>query len=350
MQVNLFGTDSSGFEKASNIIDGLLSDAGIAYQVHKIHDISIFLEKGIESIPAVQVDGGSIVSLCHEEDMNSCIKKIIEPHIKSTTMSTTTRTLFPIDFSENSYHSLSYAMQWVDQVGGTLEAIHVYRPSLMSDADDIVNQSESEELMHAIVDKVASDLNLSGKVSIAQVHREGFAGEILIDQAQHADYIIMSHTGAGNNLKRFFGSVSGELIDHVDRPVLLIPTGSAFVKPSSILYAYDSLPSTAELQHLAKLANALSAKVNLIHISNKDGDFRNIPAEMLDAIDPGVAWSNTAIASTENTADVLLQFADVHGHQIIGLHKRAHSSFAKLFGDSVLIQLKAKSTLPLLIL
>jgi len=62
MDIKIYGTDTSGHQLVKSLISELLLKAKIPFNISEVNDVSKFLAKGIDSIPAIQMNS-QLVSL-----------------------------------------------------------------------------------------------------------------------------------------------------------------------------------------------------------------------------------------------------------------------------------------------
>jgi len=57
LDIKVLGTATSGHQMAVSLINEYLDLANIAHKLEEVTDVSVFINEGLESIPAVNVNG-----------------------------------------------------------------------------------------------------------------------------------------------------------------------------------------------------------------------------------------------------------------------------------------------------
>lgn len=345
MRITLFGTESQVYQRALQTLHRILSGAEVPYHINTVSNVSTFLEKEINSIPAIQVNNEAIISL-NRKNIRQNIEQIISTHI---TCNMTKEIIIPVDYSDYSVFSVKYGQQLAEQLDAQVKALHVYRPKLSPQTLDIDTLAESKEMLNILVDKIND--NADKAYQVEGVHREGFAGEVIMDEAKNAEIILMSNTGAGNNIKRFLGSVSSEVIQQVDCPVFLVPKNAKFEQIKSLLYAYDEMPNEDSISKISDLAQCCNATIEMVHVASADEEVSNDAlVALLENNGHDISFKLTTIHSPDSIAKTLTSHAQNSGHQLLVLDKRKHNFFDRLFGSSVLVDLKEMIDIPIVII
>lgn len=347
MTITLYGTPTQGYYNTMSLIEEALTCRSVTYRMVSNHDLSTFLAEQIDSVPAMQIDDGPILSLGHNGYTAEAVENILNEYLSNQSTMNTKNIIVPVDFSDYSYASLSYAAQLGRQISAGVQALHVYKPELRPDIQDALSPEESEDMLHIMVDKVCDELQLD---TIKSQQLTGFAAEVVVAHAGSQDIILMSNTGKGGNVKQFLGSVSTVIVDKVNCPVLLVPKNAKYEKIQKLAYAYDDVPSKACIDKLIAFAEDCGAVVDFVHVSQEtDEDQLKSIREILAECQTQVALTATSTYNQGNVANTLANYVKEHDVQALVLSKRHHSFIDKLFHKSVFAELKDQLEVPIVV-
>ncbi len=184
--------------------------------------------------------------------------------------------LVPVDFSENSKNALEFAQELALYLDAKIKVIHVMRPIvnteyIQADYDfekDIQSRIQRlNKFMESQINKeVASVLtrtNIKSEVIV------GFAMEKIILHAEKTDtdLIVMGTKGQGGVIDALFGSVSSNVSQKSNCPVLLVPKATKFKDFSKIMYASDFESSSNQLlEDIVDISSRFGADIHLVHV------------------------------------------------------------------------------------
>jgi nucleotide-binding universal stress UspA family protein len=103
------------------------------------------------------------------------------------------------------------------------EAIRGYYGHMAMYPDDPDRTEEARKAAQAETDEVLAGLAgpRPDSVTVKAVH--GFPVEELLNAAKDADMIVLGSRGAGGFTRLMMGSVAGQVAQHADCPVLIVP-------------------------------------------------------------------------------------------------------------------------------
>lgn len=187
--------------------------------------------------------------------------------------------LLAIDGSQPSITAVSVAQRLTLPVGSTIELLTViadepwtYGPwpiPVMPLAPRDMERTQREVL--ARLDDIAMDLAADGR-TIRTMVRQGRAASEIVREADRlgADLILLGARGLGAVDRILVGSVSSEVVDHADCPVLVVRTHGL----GRILMATDGSPD-----------GDLAAR-----FLGPSGIFGTAAIKVLSVVDPGMPW------------------------------------------------------------
>ncbi len=152
--------------------------------------------------------------------------------------------LVPTDFSEVSDSAVDYAADLAMLTNSKLILYYVFTvPVPVSDAPVVAIpmedlEKENMKLLHALEKRIKEK---HGKIEIELRTQPGFVvDEILSFTKNHKiDLVVMGVTGAGKAPGRIIGSNATSVMHHAASPVMVVPKGYKFKKPSTVALACD---------------------------------------------------------------------------------------------------------------
>lgn len=210
MDINVYGTGTSGHQMIVQVIEDFLSKAKIKYNLREITDVNMFLASSLESIPAVQIDDLDPVSIGQDQLFNSKLRSFIKNLLKSCDYGKLTRVLLLFDFSKESRNAFNYTYQLFSEsktiikllnidhshnlVGG-FEVSKTIRKDLLKESckrlEGFIQTVESEwasDLMtNCIVDKIC--LKGEGDLEVSKVFKREKSNMLVmgVNPNSHAD-------------------------------------------------------------------------------------------------------------------------------------------------------------------
>lgn len=193
--------------------------------------------------------------------------------------------LVPVDFSESTDITISYALEIAKKYGSEIRLFHTYfdqfitADSSFPDAIDmstmyneevlkeiIHNSEKSMELLYdGVVNRLregpVNDITLSKIISGGEIETE------ILDLCSqyHPDLIIMGTRGKGGGLQ-VWGKVSTYIINHVKIPVLTLPVMKKYSGFNNVMFATDFSPGSVELLHtLSAILLPFKPHIHCVH-------------------------------------------------------------------------------------
>lgn len=354
MRIVVYGTSTPQYNSIVSTLKGRLNGTYIDYEIIEENNIEVFLEKAIESVPAIQLEDGPIIALGHNGQVNYSLQKFIKkmiPNNKSNNM----RLIVPVDFSKTSANALDYALNLGAKIGASVQALHVYIPSSQDLnefgvlGDDMMDLHEQQ--LSAFVKKSLEDKNY--KVEVEEVFKIGFpAKEILkMEENEEKDIIIMGTNGMTNDIWYKLGSVSLEAMQRASCPVIVVPEDAKFEAIDNILFAFeDTVQDVTSLQKLFKFAKLFDSDIHLVHVE-KEGVYKD--AERLLEFSSAHYPKNKMTLKVIQDADIvegLNEYAANNAMDWIVMPTHKRSFFGRLFHSSVSSKMAAHAKIPIIIL
>lgn len=190
----------------------------------------------------------------------------------------------PVDFSENAYQALQYATQMAAACGAEVTVAHIFEIQMGPDGINMppmeyvqdLTETKKEEItnyMERFLSKVGHPdyKTREGQVVFHTLVREGFLVSELVATAtpEQYDLIIMGTKGANGIARLLWGSLTAEVMEKAEIPVLAIPNNATYDEGiKKITYATDlKLDETPNIETLRDFASQFEARLTCLHIS-----------------------------------------------------------------------------------
>src|SRR6185312_7467321 len=184
--------------------------------------------------------------------------------------------LVPIDFSEVSKSAANYAAGLARYTSAKLILYYVFAvPIPMADTPLILIEPEEFErqnmkLLHALDRKLKTKY---GKIETELWSEPGFVVDAIsrFTKNHKIDLVIMGVTGAGKN-PGLLGSNTTSIMHRIANPVLVIPKGYEFKKPSTIALAcdYKSILPEETINTFKTFVRLFDSEVLVFNVLKKD--------------------------------------------------------------------------------
>ena len=274
------------------------------------------------------------------------------------------RILVPVDFSEPSAAALRRALDLTERTGAEVHVLHVV-PAPETDLDvSFDDLPEPDRAYYREVWKRAEgDLDAflqrvpTGRATIKRVLTAGLASRTVLDYAGHEDIdLVVMGTHGRRGLKRFMlGSVTEEVLQRSDLPVLVVPPGTGEDTVTHVLAPTDfSVAAEMALPVAVEMAELYGARLDVLHVleavpllaaltgaKTAEELFPELAphaAERLDAIvqnADGALGDATVRVAEGRAAETIVDHAKTHGVDLIVMAKHGLHGVERVLIGSV---------------
>lgn len=265
--------------------------------------------------------------------------------------------LVPVDFSPVSAAALRYAeaMAAATEIS-RVYVVHVFTPEVatgnaivMPDMSELMDQRDGG--FRQFLDRIPSPEGVERRSEMLV----GFAADKINSLSSDHDLIVMGTHGDSDLIEEVFGSISSEVAQNAECPVLLVPRQAVFRDYDHILYASNSLSLSREAVLKFREFNRLfHARVHFVHINEEDGEHKPGQRERLFAPLFNNPEPEFAFEIDEVTADTvqegLMTYLKAHPIQLAVMVTRHRGFWANLFHHSDTRQMVLHPETPLLVL
>ena len=359
MNIRIFGTPTSGQQLLLEILEKYLSKAKLPFTIKEETDISVFIDEGIESVPAIEIDGKKIY-IDRNDSYNMTLRKMIMAVLKKYNYGMLQKVIIPVDFSDISINAFMFGHRLASDLEAITKAVHVYYPSsevmLESTTLSSVNlQKQREQKFDDFIDHFNMDWSsdIMKTSLIGKEFKIGFPGEEILGSINENDaqLVIMGSTGDSGSIKKWFGSISTKVMHHASCPVLLIPENAKYSGVNNIMYAYDNIDlDKVAIEKLIRFSEKFEATLHLVHIqNNEEPNPGYYLKEVLGENYPKEKIKTTNIVHLD-VVEALEEYAKEYNIDIISMTINNRSFFSRIFHDSMTYKMALHTEMPLLIM
>ncbi|MDP3354117.1 MAG: universal stress protein [Flavobacteriaceae bacterium] len=273
--------------------------------------------------------------------------------------------LFPTDFSENSWNAIQYTLELFKEEACNFYVFNSYRLPAYTTDDFMVTSTNDglEETLHKInnenLDKVLERIN-NLKKNPKHTFRKVLEYNFFLDAIKEVvtkngiDIIAMGTKGASGAKEIFIGTNTGDVINKVKVPLLVIPENTKYKPPKEIAFPTDHnvFYDRRSLKPLLKIAELHKSTVRVVHvkidnltlnqdqIANKEFVF-----ECLEKVDKSYHTLHNLML--EDALNCFTQSRDI---DMIAMVPKNLNFFQKLFFKPKVEEISYHTNIPLLVL
>ena len=279
--------------------------------------------------------------------------------------------LVPVDFSEHTDITCSYAMKLADAYQAELMLFHTYFDQIIltdTTFPDSMNMNAvyNEELiqeMHSQAEvnmkklKEALEIRISEeKIKNVQLKSTIVGGDIEMElKMVCGEYlpqmVIMGTRGLGRNVN-VWGRVSTYIINHAKVPVLTVPEIKTFMGFQNVMFAADlSEGNEASIRNILALLKPFNTSLYVVHFQTaKDGEEQKmeaLKANFKNLEQKGVIRFDL-VGVTDDNQKALDDYVASNGIEIISFQPHKRSVFYNLFTKNITKKNLFSTNIPLL--
>jgi nucleotide-binding universal stress UspA family protein len=138
--------------------------------------------------------------------------------------------LVPLDLSQRAEAILPHVENLALRYGATVVLLYVEEVPMMLERDEVVDWEQFRKVLRerrqkteAYLDAIITEWQKK-EISVRKRIGQGPVVKCIVDSAaeEKADLVAMSSHGGGGMTRSFYGSVAAGVLQHIDRPLLLI--------------------------------------------------------------------------------------------------------------------------------
>lgn len=269
------------------------------------------------------------------------------------------------DFSENAWSAMKYASDYFKNISTRFHVLHV-KDMRGFVSDDLMGATLNEGVHGAILGESKKQLEqLTTKIKetfenpkhefvTSCVYSPFFKAVTDYCDQEDIDQIVMGTTGATGAKQVFLGSVTSRIINKIDIPVLVIPSGYEYKPIDELLFPVDFkvdfLPIT--LIPLLNLLDTHNSKLKVLYVNEELTELSNDQLlnkeELLKIFNEyQLSYHTVSGLNLDATLSCLSEFLTV---DMIIMIKKSKSFLGKVFNDTHIRKISYHTKVPLLVL
>tara|TARA_R110002167_G_scaffold33327_3_gene107060 strand:+ start:168 stop:1034 length:867 start_codon:yes stop_codon:yes gene_type:complete len=270
--------------------------------------------------------------------------------------------LYATDYSDNAIAALKYAYQMSVKLDARLVITHVFDyPTVlgMEGLDEPFPHLEQNAFrMHRsklgeFCQKHLGDNWDNPKIQLEAVENTSVITGILSKAEEwHASVIVVGMKGESLLVEILMGSTTKRLIEMAPCPILAIPADSTYAAIQTIVYATDFEEEDIHaIKKLVEIAEPLSAKIKIVHISTKNEYAGDLQMEWFkDTMRNTVKYPKIEfkLIFSENILESLKTYLGDVGADLIVMLEREKRGFLKWFHKDKVKEMEAYGKVPLM--
>lgn len=268
--------------------------------------------------------------------------------------------LFPTDFSQVSDNAFRYAIHLADKMDAWIILFHchsyeqIHSTWIPEELVSALNEKNDQEIMEYI-EKYHSTIQKEEGKTVTVVPKIVFGHpkeEILsLSREMEPDIVVMGTKGNHTLMNKLLGSITAEVINYANIPVLAIPEKVRFKGIQRIVYATnfeeENLAVFGQLKHFADL---LEAQLACIHIRTGKGwdllqlnFFNQLFRQKIDSKE-----IEFYLQSHESVVSGLAYFMTSKPGEILAMMTHKRDLFDQIFRKSLTKEMALQAEVPLL--
>lgn len=348
----------------ANLIEAL-AKLGMKAVVEDVSGMEQLMKYRINGIPALVVNGTVVLQkmVPPAEDLKILLHAYVAEAFKQSVMK---NILVPTDFSPAAKGAFQFALNLAELQDGQVKAVHIYHPEFDPESNWLNNSFldgvgfAKERLDNFVKEELsaAGGGNVATAVEVEQEVITGFAVDEILECSHRKgiDLMVMGSTGERGFLEKMFGSVSTNVTQRAECPVMLVPQGVKFRGFKHIMYAsnYEAAEQPT-LHKLVDVANAFDSDIHFVHVA-EEGDtktYEEIESRLFKVLfngnEPSFAFNMTKIEG-HSVVDGLNDYAIKHHIDLVVMVSPHRNFWEQLFHKSVTKAMTLNTKIPILVL
>lgn len=277
--------------------------------------------------------------------------------------------LFPTDFSANAKHALNYGYCLAKQVkahiiicNAIIEPAEVPQAGLVSwpiEESELLEKDSYHEMNLLKSELEGKEEIISFSPSITCKCETGTVIDMVdgLSGREHIDMVIVGTHGSSGLRTLLLGNHSRQMIDELNKPLLLVPPVAAITPIKKIAFATDFADPEKDLEclhTLIKLAKPLSAEILLTYIYSEEyraSKFQHQIDQFMVRVGDTANYPNIYYREVKAHPPVSgLDWLCEHGNiDILAMVHRSHNFIDSLFRGSQTQKMAGHISIPLLV-
>ena len=266
------------------------------------------------------------------------------------------RILLATDFSENAQHAIDYALLLLgdDELEflllNTVHFVHNV-PEMLISLEDIM-QEQSEK---SLADNLKKLRGQQPRLTVETRSTPGEPSGVIQDIAEEEslDLVVLGSQGRSALQEAFLGGTARNLINHISKPLLIVPAGYPLQVPKKIVFGTD-LTQVDNLDRLHPMIHFARKFKSEIIVLNITGDEANQKVKgALQKLDFNRHFSDInysfEVVHHQNVLHGILQYIEENQVDMLVLLPKQYPKFKGLFHRSLTKRMAYRTEIPLLV-
>ena len=280
--------------------------------------------------------------------------------------------LVPIDISEYSINILDYAFGLADKTDAEIKLLYVYKDPTQSgpvkhttswekhekiELIEAYNNAQTNLLKFRAEIKQKIDKKLLDKAKMHFALLKGRPENVIVAVCKRykPDLIIMSPKGKDQKKSAFIGSVTTNVIEHINFPVMTIPNSAKYkgLDLINIMYATDfNEADNTSLNRLLEIVAPFETKIHCIHIDIEHNPLKQGKVDELNLFLEKEYSKYNIQCKLFESSDVIKGFEDFvkkNNIDLISFSSPRRNLFYKMFHSNRLKKMVSTTKIPMLV-
>ncbi|MDT0555654.1 universal stress protein [Patiriisocius hiemis] len=256
--------------------------------------------------------------------------------------------LVPIGASKNSASNLQYAIDLAQEVDAYVYVISVFQEVSKVGGLTKVNTIIKEDTQNRL-NEVLAEVDVKDVTVISHPIKGGIVESIeRFNKHVPVDLMVLSPRSNSIREEVYLGNMSGKIMKGTNIPILIVPEGSVFKKPSTMLMAFKNgtFRKNRTLKPVRQFIKHFGTKVNLLHVETPESTdkMRNVSGKVKKIQNKYITSENAT------TFQAVLEHFQSHNPDILCVVRRKRGFFKKLWEKNVVLKKEFHTSKPLLVL
>ncbi|SNZ00743.1 universal stress protein [Flagellimonas pacifica] len=276
--------------------------------------------------------------------------------------------LVPVDFSENSWNALSYAVALYKKIRcnfyilhvANLKDQHIDAARLFPTPADFGNQTvfDKKKLLDVFLDKTGHHFDNENHDFSGHMEYGNLLDAVRRQMSEkQIDLIVMGTTGIHNLKKKVMGSNTGAIITRVRCNSLIVPEKAQYKPLRSIAFPTDFniFYTPKVLKSLSEVLNLNTSNLHVVHVSNSQVGFtdgqkanKDYLFDYLDEVFP--TNHDFAIIRDKKIVHAIQDFVSENNIGMISMIARNLNFLQQLFFDSKVKIMSFHTSVPMMVI
>jgi len=282
MHIKIYGTPTSGKRMIKNLVGDILHKAKIPFEISEVHDVTDFIDKNIDSIPAIQVDEKPIIGLKSNGSFIKSLRDAVNHILSIENYGEISKFIIPVDFSNTSVNALSYGHRLATELKAVTKVVHVHDPNINKCYDQVestITKVKSKERLFNLVKSLDHDWgsDILKASFLSPDFRVGLTAQQISNSVEdnQGELIIL---GSDINSHSVNGctSTTQDIIDNANCPILIVSPKAKYKGLSKLL------PGILKDDDIIEIGNfAVENNIDIIALSPPKGmEYSNLLLRM----------------------------------------------------------------------